>query len=101
MRLIRELIIFALAIATVIYLFLPSVIPDFVPIVGWVDEGAATIFLLNVLKHWGIDLTGFFNRSETSAQVSTEQQPQTVRIPREVLEQLLDQYEAQDRAQSQ
>lgn len=107
MRVIRELFIFGLGAAAVIYLFLPSALPDLVPLIGWLDEGLATTILLSVLKHYGLDFTGLFGDSdakgkdisaENTVTVDTSQagQPtQKVRIPRAVLEQALRDYEYQ------
>ena len=99
MRLFRELIILILAALAVVYLFLPSLLPDVVPLVGWLDEGLATTILLSALKHWGLDLTSLFGSPENvkSVDATTNQdmlvtqngQTQKVRIPREVLERAL------------
>ncbi len=46
-----------LGIACVVYLLMPSVLPDTIPIVGAIDEVTATLLLLRCLKHFGIDLS--------------------------------------------
>ena len=104
MRIIREFIILIIAVVSVVYLFLPSFLPDIVPLVGWLDEGVATTIMLNVLKHWGFDLTGLFGSSETEKAKSPDmlnevlvtddsRQTQKVRIPREALERIIQDYQ--------
>lgn len=109
MRLFRELIILILAALAVVYLFLPSLLPDVVPLVGWLDEGLATTILLSALKHWGLDLTSLFGSSENvkTVDATTNQdmlvtqngQTQKVRIPREVLERALREYQQEQSMQ--
>lgn len=104
MRLFKEFIILVIAASAVIYLFLPSLLPDIVPLIGWLDEGLATTILLSALKHWGFDLTGLFGDSEvkelptkdTDVVVDSHvpgQKTKKVRIPREVLERALQEYQ--------
>lgn len=104
MRIIRELIIVIIAALAVVYLFLPSLLPDVVPLIGWLDEGIATTIMLSALKHWGFDLTGLFGSSEKvkTSDIPKNQdvlvtesngQTQKIRIPREVLERALADYQ--------
>lgn len=110
MRIIREFIILIIAAMALVYLFLPSLLPDVVPLVGWLDEGVATTIMLSALKHWGLDLTSLFGSSDKvkSLEVSKNQemlvtgqngQPQKVRIPREVLERALREYQQEQAMQ--
>ena len=51
----------------VIYLINPTagvieLIPDNLPIVGNLDEAAATAIAIAALRHLGVDLTGFFGQ---------------------------------------
>lgn len=111
MRLFKEFIILIIAAVAVIYLFLPSVLPDIVPLIGWLDEGLATTILLSALKHWGFDLTGLFGDSEVKKLPATKdidvvvdsyvpgQKTKKVRIPREVLERALQEYQQEHYSQ--
>lgn len=54
-------------IFTTLYLINPTfgvfeLIPDNLPIIGNLDEVAATGFLLSALKYLGFDFTNFFSR---------------------------------------
>lgn len=117
MRAFRELWVVLLAGIALLYLMSPSLLPDFIPVVGWIDEGIATTILLAALKRWGIDMTGLFEKEEQSSEAPATQtklpEPPTtqpsehliwvnddstrrkVRIPKHVLEQALREYEAQ------
>lgn len=105
MRLFKEFIIMIIAAVSVIYLLLPSLLPDIVPLIGWLDEGVATTIVLSALKHWGFDLTGLFGENkvrELPAGKDNEvvvynnepgQKTKKIRIPREVLERALQDYQ--------
>ncbi|MFW5692317.1 MAG: hypothetical protein ACOCX3_03085 [Chloroflexota bacterium] len=60
MRLIKEMVIISLAVFAAIYLMLPSFIPDFLPFVGWIDEGFCTLILANTASYYGINLTNIY-----------------------------------------
>jgi hypothetical protein len=67
MRILKEMVILALAAIAVIYLINPTfglleLIPDNAPLVGNLDEAGATLILLNTLRHYGLDLTRLFAR---------------------------------------
>ena len=64
-RMIKEMIILALGLIALIYLCLPSLVPDFIPFIGWMDEGVATVILLNTLKYYGLDLTDLYGKPTT------------------------------------
>lgn len=104
MRFIREFFIFVFAGLALVYLFLPSLLPDLIPFVGWLDEGVATTIILSAFKHWGLDLTSLFGDREKSKEplaiggdVIVDEQngrvTRKVRIPREVLERALAEYQ--------
>ena len=61
-RMIKEMIILGLAFIALLFLLVPSLIPDFIPLVGWLDEGAATVILLNTLRYYGLDLTDLYGK---------------------------------------
>lgn len=105
----RELIILVITFVAFLYLMSPSLLPDFVPLIGWLDEGIATTILLSAFKHWGIDLTGLFSDEDEEQPKQVQQASQSgdvvieahdapqqarrrtrkIRIPRAVLEELL------------
>ncbi len=109
MRIFKEMIILMIAAVSLIYLFLPSLLPDVVPLIGWLDEGLATTIVLSALKHWGLDLTGLFGDDKNVKQLPakpdddyivvnnemTGQQTRKVKIPRELLEKALQDYQQQ------
>lgn len=59
-RLFKEMSILLTAFIAVMYMILPSLIPDVIPFIGALDEGAATLIILSTLKYYGIDLTGIY-----------------------------------------
>jgi len=66
-RLIKEMFILGLAFVAVVYLTYPSLgifelIPDAIPIIGSLDEGAATLILLNTLNYYGFDVTNLYGK---------------------------------------
>lgn len=61
----KKLIIAVIGLISGLYLLNPGfgifeIIPDGIPFVGNLDEGAATFLLLSSLAYFGIDLRGFF-----------------------------------------
>ncbi len=97
MRIIRELIIIVISIVALLYLFAPSLLPDLVPFIGWLDEGIATTVVLSALRYYGLDLSGLFGsnlvqanrRQQAAPATDAAPQMQTIRIPRAALEQAL------------
>jgi uncharacterized membrane protein YkvA (DUF1232 family) len=69
MRKIKSFGIFISGLIALIYLLNPSagfieLIPDNIPFIGNLDEGAAMILLIGSLRHFGVDLTKVFNRDK-------------------------------------
>jgi uncharacterized membrane protein YkvA (DUF1232 family) len=62
-RLIKEMLILGLAFVAGAYLMFPSLLPDFIPVIGWMDEGVATLILINTLRYYGVDLTNFYGKN--------------------------------------
>lgn len=60
MRLFKEMFIILLALFAGLYLMFPSFIPDFLPIIGWIDEGFCTLILANTASYYGINLTSIY-----------------------------------------
>lgn len=64
-RLLKEMVILAVGFVALLYLLNPTLgliefIPDNFPLVGNLDEGAATALLLSTLAYYGIDLSRVF-----------------------------------------
>lgn len=61
MKIIRHFIVFCLGLLSALYLLnigagIFELIPDNIPVIGNIDEAAATILLLNCLAYFGLDL---------------------------------------------
>lgn len=72
MRPLKSLIVLILGVLSGLYLINPSagiieLLPDNFPIIGNLDEAAATLLFLNCLAYFGIDLRNLFSRSEPRA----------------------------------
>jgi hypothetical protein len=72
---IRETFAVFIGLGALVYLFAPSLVPDFLPFIGWIDEGMATTVLLSVLSYYGLDLTHLLGRS--NAVEDDDKQPGT------------------------
>jgi len=71
MKFLKDLIISVLGVLSALYLLniyagVIEVLPDNIPLLGNLDEVAATALLLNCLAYFGLDLRRFFkNRKKT------------------------------------
>lgn len=75
-RIFKDVVILGLAGIALLYLINPTAgflefIPDNFPLIGNLDEAAATLILLNALRYFGMDLSRLFGRNESN----TVQQP--------------------------
>jgi uncharacterized membrane protein YkvA (DUF1232 family) len=75
-RVFKDLVVLGLAGVAALYLINPTAgilefIPDNFPMIGNLDEAAATLIILNALRYYGVDLSRLFGRSERE----TVQQP--------------------------
>jgi hypothetical protein len=66
MKILKHLIVISLGLLSAVYLVNPGagvieLIPDNIPVVGNLDEAAATLLLLNCLAYFGIDLRHLFH----------------------------------------
>ncbi len=66
-RTLKEMFILTLAFIAFVYLIFPTLgifelIPDAIPLIGSMDEGAATLILLNTLNYYGFDLTNLYGK---------------------------------------
>jgi len=65
MKILKHFIVISLGLLSAVYLLNPGagvieLIPDNIPVVGNLDEAAATLLLLNCLAYFGIDLRHLF-----------------------------------------
>jgi len=58
-----------LGVISLIYLMVGAVdfIPDVIPVIGNLDDAAATTILVGVLSYFGLDLTRFFRKMGVSS----------------------------------
>jgi len=68
-RMVKEALIIIVAIIAAIYLVNPTagvfeLLPDNLPLVGNLDEGAAVALLMNTLAYYGIDWTKLYGRKK-------------------------------------
>lgn len=66
----KSVIIAIVGLLSLIYILNPTagfieIIPDNFPIIGNLDEAAATALLLSCLSYFGIDLFNFFKKDRT------------------------------------
>ena len=64
----KSILVTLLGILSFVYLLNPTLgffelLPDALPLVGNLDEGAAVALLLMCLRYFGLDLTKLFERS--------------------------------------
>lgn len=69
--LFKSLLVLGAGIIGLIYLLNPTagvieIIPDNFPIIGNLDEAAATLLILGALRYFGLDLTKFFSKNISS-----------------------------------
>lgn len=57
----KDVLVIIIGIIALAIIIFPSLIPDFIPFFGAMDEVAAAYVLLSCLKYFGLDLTGFFS----------------------------------------
>ena len=72
-RMIRETFTVFIGLGALVYLVSPSLLPDFLPFIGWIDEGMATTVLLSVAAYYGIDLTHLLGGADTPEATDTAQ----------------------------
>ena len=60
----KGLLVFLVGLFSLLYLLLPSILPDQIPIIGALDEVTATTILLSCLSYFGYDLTRLFKRAD-------------------------------------
>lgn len=81
----------AVMCVALLYLINPTLgvfefLPDNLPLIGNLDDGAAAALILGGLRYFGIDLLGLFNQSPTQKVVRRRRvRPRTV-VQRDALE---------------
>ena len=67
MKIVQSIIAGTAGLFSLVYLFNPTAgvdfIPDFLPIVGNLDEAAAATILIAALAYFGLDVTRLFGRA--------------------------------------
>ncbi|MDG2125042.1 MAG: DUF1232 domain-containing protein [Verrucomicrobiales bacterium] len=68
-KFIEVLVMLVLGVISLIYLMVGATdfIPDVIPVIGNLDDAAATTILVGVLSYFGFDLTRFFRKMGVSA----------------------------------
>jgi uncharacterized membrane protein YkvA (DUF1232 family) len=81
----KDLLVIVVAIIAVLYMINPTLgvfelIPDNLPVVGNIDEAAATAIILGALRYFNIDLARLFGRRDDQENVvsgqASRRQPQ-------------------------
>lgn len=67
MRILREMLVLALAALMILYLVNPTagfieLLPDNLPLIGNLDEATATLILLRIAAYYGINLSWLTDR---------------------------------------
>jgi hypothetical protein len=73
-RLLKEMVVIALAVVAFVYLIYPSLgifelIPDGIPLVGSLDEASATLILIGTLRYYGFDVSRLYGKREQPKQL--------------------------------
>lgn len=61
---LTSVIVTGVGVASVAVLLFPSILPDFIPVVGALDEAAATAMLISCLAYFGVDIGSIFGRKK-------------------------------------
>ena len=67
----KNIFVGLIALLALLVLAFPSVLPDFIPLIGALDEAAATAVLLACARYFGFDLARFFGSKATGRATST------------------------------
>lgn len=57
---LTSIIVSGVGILSVLVLVFPSILPDVIPLIGTLDEVAATTLLISCLAYFGVDLGNIF-----------------------------------------
>lgn len=77
MRYLKSLLVVILGVISAVYLINPGagifeIIPDNIPLIGNLDEAAATVLLLNCLAYFGLDIRHLLGRGSLEKSTSSE-----------------------------
>ena len=65
----KSLFVLLMGLVAFVVLLFPSVLPDFIPLVGALDEATATAILLACARYFGFDFSRFFGRKTDDIRV--------------------------------
>ena len=85
-RLFKEMFIVGMAFVALVYMMFPTLgifelIPDAIPIIGSLDEGAATLIILNTLNYYGLDVTHLYGKPRKRRRRKKAPPPDVVTLP--------------------
>ncbi|MBE2267726.1 MAG: DUF1232 domain-containing protein [Anaerolinea sp.] len=85
-KFLKNILVLGVGAVGVLYLINPTAgflefIPDNLPLVGNLDEGAAMVLIIGAARYYGIDLSNLFKR-EDEKQLPPETQPRKQLPPR-------------------
>lgn len=63
----KSIFVFLVGVVAFLVLMAPSVINDIIPVVGGLDEAAATAVLLACARYFGFDWSRFFGKKHEAA----------------------------------
>ena len=61
---LTSVIVSGVGVFSVLVLLFPSLLPDVIPVVGALDEAAATTLLISCLAYFGVDMGSLFGRKK-------------------------------------
>lgn len=64
----KSFVVLVIGFMAFMVLMFPSVLPDFIPVVGALDEATATAVLLACARYFGFDFSRFFGKKKESGQ---------------------------------
>lgn len=87
MRIFKDLIVIGLAAVAGLYLINPTagifeLLPDNLPLLGNIDEAAATLLLINAARYFGLDLTSLGRRESNTSNTANTVQGSARQTPR-------------------
>ncbi len=69
---LSSVIVTGVGVFSVLVLLFPSILPDFIPIVGALDEAAATALLISCLAYYGVDIGSVFGRKKKKSEADSD-----------------------------
>ncbi len=89
-KLLNSFVIGGLGVFSAVFLFNPGLgifleIPDNIPIIGNLDEAAATAILISCLAYFGFDAGRFFGRKSPEAAQTSKQTQENKAVEAEII----------------